>query len=370
MASQQPTIYDLKIEIKPDNRVYPEGPKAEVGQGFLTMFGMLVADSLDVPFEKHGRHLLAGRAEVRRRPDHRWFAQHPGAVRPGPYHLRPDAWPADGRRLEPLGVPVSQLRTEDGHVIARDGRKLAYGELSREAAALPLAKAAMPKKASEFKIIGKPQNKYGIEKIVQGNYHVPDGPLQVERVPPSVVAMAATHGASVVSIDDSAAKAMKGVIAITHVPGMADYLIPEAVVVTAETFGIAKKAKNTLKIKWSAGPMDQLSDAQIDDLLNRIIDNMTSPGEGVEATFRWPYVPHAPMEENASCGRFTDGKYEGWGGAQVPADPPASARRDPGYQGRGCHLPRRAGRRCLRASPVPRPGHPRRPRFPSGSGSR
>jgi isoquinoline 1-oxidoreductase beta subunit len=99
---------------------------------------------------------------------------------------------------------------------------------------------------------------------------------------------------------------------------MPDYLIPEAVAVTAETFGIAKKAKNALKIKWSAGPMDQLSDAQIDDTLNGIIDGITSPGEGIEGTFRWPYVPHAPMEENCSTGVFKDGKYEGWGGAQVP----------------------------------------------------
>jgi len=64
--------------------------------------------------------------------------------------------------------------------------------------------------------------------------------------------------------------------------------------------------------------MDALSDAQIDDVLNGIIDNITSPGEGVEGTFRWPYVPHAPMEENSSAGKFENGKYEGWGGAQVP----------------------------------------------------
>src|SRR5438874_11063256 len=50
VTTQQPTVYDLKIEIKPDNRVYLEGPRAEVGQGFMTMIGMLVADGLDVPF--------------------------------------------------------------------------------------------------------------------------------------------------------------------------------------------------------------------------------------------------------------------------------------------------------------------------------
>src|SRR5437763_17109652 len=88
---------------------------------------------------------------------------------------------------------------------------------------------------------------------------------------PTVVAMPATHGASVVSIDDSDAKKIPGVIAVTHIPGMPDYLIPEAVAVTAETTGIAKKAKNALKIKWSAGPMDSMSDPQIADMANGII---------------------------------------------------------------------------------------------------
>jgi isoquinoline 1-oxidoreductase beta subunit len=122
----------------------------------------------------------------------------------------------------------------------------------------------------------------------------------------------------VISIDDSQAKKIKGYIGHTHIPGMSDYLIPEGVAVVAETFGIAKKAKNALKIKWSSGPMDSMSDAQIDDMLNEIVDEVASPGEGIEATFRWPYVPHAPLETNASSGVFKDGKYEGWGGAQIP----------------------------------------------------
>jgi isoquinoline 1-oxidoreductase beta subunit len=64
--------------------------------------------------------------------------------------------------------------------------------------------------------------------------------------------------------------------------------------------------------------MDQLSDTQIDDALNGIIDKVTSPGDGIDATFRWPYVPHAPMQENAACARVTADKAEVWGSDQVP----------------------------------------------------
>jgi len=318
IAAETPTIYDLKIEIKPDNRVYAEGPRQDIGQGFLTTFAMQVADHLDVPMAN--MDVICSPAEQKRGAAQITGGSHNTRALWDPIRvicsqMRGQLMAAGSQKL---GVPVSALRTEDAHVIARDGRKVSYGELTALAASLPVAPAAMPKTAKDFKIIGKPANKESAPKIVRGTQQYATDLFPSKEFLPTVVAMAKTHGASVVSIDDSAAKAMKGVIAVTHVPGMTDYLIPECVAVTAETFGIAKKAKNALKIQWSAGPMDQMSDTQIDDSLNGIIDKVTSPGEGLDATFRWPYVPHAPMEENSGCGKFENGKYEGWGGAQVP----------------------------------------------------
>jgi isoquinoline 1-oxidoreductase subunit beta len=318
ILTQQPTIYDLKIEIQPDNTVLAELPKQDIGQGIMTTFGMLVADNLDVPFENVKVELA--------KADQKWGAaqitggSHNTRVLWDPVRLigakmRGQLVAAAANRL---GVPVSQLRTENGHVVATNGQKLSYGELTAEASQLPNAKAALPKQASDFKIIGKGQVRHNVREIVQGKHPYSMDLFSSKEYLPTVLAMAATHGASVVSIDDSEAKKIPGFIAATHIPGMPDYLIPEGVAVTAETFGIAKKAKNALKIKWSAGPMDQLSDAQIDDLLNGIIDQITSPGEGLEATFRWPYVPHAPMEENAACANVGKDLAEVWGGAQVP----------------------------------------------------
>ena len=318
VLSQQPTIYDLRIEIKPDNRVLAELPKQDIGQGIITTFGMMVADNLDTSFD---------RVDVVLAPaQQKWQA---AQITGGSHNTRVlwDPVRIIGAKMrgqllaagsERMGIPVSQLRTEDGYVVATNGQRVSYGELTAAAAELPAAAAVTPKKASEFKIIGKPQVKYRIEDIVQGRQLYSMDLFSSKEYKPTVLALGATHGATVVSIDDTAAKQIPGVIAVTQIPGMPDYLIPEGVAVTAETFGIAKKAKDALKIKWSAGPMDQLSDAQIDDLLNGIIDQITSPGEGIEATFRWPYAPHAPMEANASCGKFEGGKYEGWGGAQVP----------------------------------------------------
>jgi len=318
ILTETPTQYDLLIEIKPDNRVYFELPRMEVGQGVTTAVGMMVADHLDVPFET--MDIVLSKAEPKRANSQVTGGSHSVRALWDPVRIicarmRGQLLAAASLRL---GAPVSALRTEDGYVVATDGRKLSYGELAADASGLRSAKAALPKKPEDFKIIGRPRVRYKLEEIVQGKHPYAMDLFSSKEFLPTVLAMPATHGATLVSIDDSEAKKLPGVIAVTPVPGMPDYLTPEAVAVTAETFGIAQKGKNALKITWGAGPMDHLSDGQIDDMLNEIIDQVTSPGDGVDATFRWPYVPHAPMEENTAVADVRSDSAEVWGGCQTP----------------------------------------------------
>ncbi|MCA1845997.1 MAG: molybdopterin-dependent oxidoreductase, partial [Actinobacteria bacterium] len=222
IVSEQPAVYDLKIEIRPDNRVYLEGPRMDIGQGFMTMIGMLVAEGLDVPFES--MDIALSPAEQKRANAQITAGSHNTRVLWDPARLITAQM--RGQLLEAasarMGVPRGRLRTEDGFVVATDGRKLAYGELTDEAARLPRAEAAKPKSSNEFKIIGKPRVRYGAERIVQGKFpYAMD--LSVEGAVPTVVAMPATHGASLVSVDDSEAKQIPGVIAITRIPGLPDY---------------------------------------------------------------------------------------------------------------------------------------------------
>jgi isoquinoline 1-oxidoreductase beta subunit len=317
MAAESGPAYDLKIEIKPDNRVYFEFPRMDIGQGVITSTTTMLADNLDVPFEsidtvlspaeqKRGAYITGGSKNTR------VFWE---PLRVIGAQMRGQLMAAASLKM---GVPVRSLRTEDGYVIATDGRKLSYGELTADAAKLGVVPAAMPKKASEYKLIGKPQVKYGAKEIATGQWQYSTDLRSSKEFLPTVIALGATHGASVVSIDDTEAKKIPGVIAVTQIPGLPDYLIPEGVAVTAVTTGIAKKAKDALKITWSAGPMDSMSDAEIDEMLLGIIDNITSPGEGIEATFRWPYVTHAPMQENAALADVRADSAEIWGSDQIP----------------------------------------------------
>src|SRR5919199_2080296 len=153
-ATETPSTFDLKIEIKPDNRVYFEFPRMDIGQGVITSTTQMLADNLDVPMENVDTVLSP--AEQKRAPyitggskNTRVFWE---PVRVVCAQMRGQLMAAAATKM---GVPVTALRTEDGYVVATDGRKLSYGELTADAAKLPAAKAAMPKKLSEYKIIGK-----------------------------------------------------------------------------------------------------------------------------------------------------------------------------------------------------------------------
>ena len=168
ILTETPTQYDLLIEIKPDSRVYFELPRTEMGQGVTTAIGVMVADHLDVPFEN--MDIVLSKAEPKRANSQVTGGSHVlralwDPVRIICAQMRGQLLSAASLRL---GAPVSSLRTEDGYVIATDGRRLSYGELAAQAAALAPAKAALPKKPQDFKIIGRPRVKYQAEDIVQG----------------------------------------------------------------------------------------------------------------------------------------------------------------------------------------------------------
>jgi isoquinoline 1-oxidoreductase beta subunit len=320
LQTAEPFYYDLLVDIKPDNRVYFEIPRMDVGQGVMTTIATMMADNLDVPLES--MDVALSKAEPKRADGQLTGGSHStrslwDPVRVVAAKIRAHLTAAAAQQW---GLPAATLRTKDGYVVAPDGRKLSYGQLSAAAAKVTPTDVPRLKKPEEFKLIGQGRPRINAKDIATGRaVYCMDQP--VEGALPTIPALWATHGASVVSVDDTEAKKIPGVIAVTTFPGYPEMLIPGGVAITAETFGIAKRAKEALKVTWSAGPMDNLSDKQIDDLLAGIQDKCVAPdlGEGViDASFRWPYVSHAPMETNDAIAHATADGVEIWSGPQIP----------------------------------------------------
>jgi isoquinoline 1-oxidoreductase beta subunit len=307
-----PTAYLLEIVITPDNRVVVHVPRAEVGQGITTAMGMIAAEELDAGLETVDVVLDDARPELL------WNQLTGGSnsvhslytpMRTVAAAARAQLVTAAAQRF---GVDASTLVTRDSMVIAPDGRRATYGSLSAAAAQVTVPEVpGTPKDPSQFTVIGQPTTRLDARDIVTGRaQYALDLPVSGA---PTVVARAPTIGGSVISVDDSAARGMPGVLGIAR--------IPSGVAVAATTFDQAQAARDALQITWDPGPNATLSDAQIRAQLSAAVPPFAVPPLGslsVTREFDFAFAPHAPLEVLTCVADVRSSSAEIWYGAKSP----------------------------------------------------
>jgi isoquinoline 1-oxidoreductase beta subunit len=307
-----PTAYLLKIEITDANRVVVHVPRAEVGQGITTAMGIIAAEELDAGLETVDVVLDDARPELL------WNQLTGGSNSVHSLYLpmRTVAAAARARLVtaaaQRFGVDASTLTTRDSMVIAPDGRTATYGSLSAAAAQVVVpAVSATPKDPSNFTLIGRPTTRLDARDIVTGNAkYALDLAIPAA---PTVVARAPTIGGSLLSVDDSVARAMPGVVGIAR--------IPSGVAVAAATFDQAQAALDALRLTWDPGPNASLSDAQIRAKLEAAVPPFVVPPLGslsVTREFDFAFAPHAPLEVLTCVADVRNDRAEIWYGAKSP----------------------------------------------------
>src|SRR5215468_4246466 len=119
---------DSWIRIDADGSITVFTGKAELGQGFKTAFQQIAAEELDVPFAS----LKLVTADTKLTPNEGYSSGSNStkdsgtAIQNAAAQARALLVAEAARRLD---VAPETLRTENGTVIALDGRKLSYGEL-------------------------------------------------------------------------------------------------------------------------------------------------------------------------------------------------------------------------------------------------
>ncbi len=232
-------------------------------------------------------------------------------------------------------LPASDLRTENGFVIAPNGKKLGYGPLAEAAMALPVPEKVTLKDPKQFKIIGKPTGRidarakssggqsYGMDMFLPGQLT-------------AVVARPPVFGAKLKSVDDSAAKAVKGVKAVLRVPTDRG---GEGVVVVADGYWQAKKGRDALKLEWDSSAVEKVDSvkqlAGYRELAKKTgavkypadVSKLAASPKKISAEYVFPYLAHAPMEPLNCTVAFSGDKAELWMGTQMPGlDAGAAAR--------------------------------------------
>jgi isoquinoline 1-oxidoreductase beta subunit len=152
----------------------------------------------------------------------------------------------------------------------------------------------------------------------------------------ATLAQSPVFGGRVKSVDDAAAKAVKGVRQIVR--------LDDAVAVVADHMGAAKKGLAALVIEWDDGPHAKLNTQEIAGELEKATLNpgavaqhignsdeaMAASVTKVEATYQVPFLAHATMEPmNCTVHLRKDG-CEVWVGSQVVGRAQAAAAKTAG----------------------------------------
>jgi isoquinoline 1-oxidoreductase subunit beta len=237
-------------------RIYCD--RSEMGQGVYTALPMLVAEELGVATDSvHVEFAPAGEQFT----NNLLGTQITG----GSTSVR-DAWV----KLRTAGAQAREMliaaacaewdigregcRTENGMVISPRRDQLSFGALAEAAGKLPVPKEVQLKPASAFTVLGKPQKRLDTASKVDGSarYGIDvklDGMLYGALAQPPVL------GGKVKSFDAASVKTMPGVVDVVQTDS--------GVVVVADSWWRAKKARDALKIEWDAGPNARLDNAKI-----------------------------------------------------------------------------------------------------------
>ncbi len=312
-ATPEETALDIYITIRTDGRVLVTLPRTEMGQGITTGVAMLVAEELDTSLGLLDVH-TAGE-------DPRWPLQltaMSSTMRLLTVPIRIAAAEARARLVTAAAhrwqLLAPTLTTANGEVLAPDGRRAGYGDLSKEAAGVLVPEVPpLPKDPSAYTLVGQPRGRIDARSIVTGaaRYTLD---LDIPGAVKVVVARAPTLGGSVQSFNAAAALGMPGVVGV--VP------LPTGVAVAAQNFAQAMAARDALQISWAPGPASQLSDADIRTQLRTAVGARPLPPlftvTTLEGRFDFPYLAHATMETQSCVASVVNDQAELWLGTQDP----------------------------------------------------
>lgn len=318
------------VRVGGDGRIVLTMPYVEMGQGTYTSIPMLIAEELEVGLSQI--HLEHAPADEKHYTNPLLGVQATGnsnAMRGAWKPMREAGAVAKamlvGAAAKRWGVDASSCRARDGEVIHdASGKRLTYGELAADAAQMPVPKSVELKRPDDFKLIGTPAKRLDAAGKVNGT-----AAYGIDARPPGVkiaaLAQSPVFGGKLKSVDDTAAKAVKGVRQIVR--------LDDAVAVVADHMGAAKKGLEALKIEWDGGPHAELSTQDVARQLEQatlksgaVAQNigdadkaMAGAATKVEAMYQLPFLAHATMEPMNCTAHFRGDECEIWIGTQAIA---------------------------------------------------
>ena len=324
---QQPAAF---VHIDRDGTTTITINRLDFGQGVQTGLPMILAEELDADWSKvksvhgtndpayvdpaFGMHITGGSGSIKHSyTQYRELGARTRAMLVGAAAAK---WKVD----------AATLQTRDGFVIGPGGKKIGYGELAEAAMKQPVPETVKLKDPKDFRLIGQPTGR--LDAKAKSSGHQSYGiDMSLPGLLTAVVAHPPVFGAKLKSVDDGAAKAIKGVKAVLRVPLDRG---AEGVAVVADGYWAAKQGRDALKLEWDASAVEKVDS---DKQLVQYRELATKPGarkydadvskiaaapHKIDAEFVFPYLAHAPMEPLNCTVHLVGDKAVVWTGTQMP----------------------------------------------------
>lgn len=315
-------VINAWILIAPDDWVTLRVNRSEMGQGVYTALPMILAEELEADWSKvrseHAPVEPGTYGDQATRLSNAVMDNYAPLRRAGAA-AREMLIAAAARRWN---VDSATCRAERSAVLDASGRRLRYGELLAEAAAMPVPESPKLKPESSFRLIGKATPRLDSPDKLEGKA-IFGIDVKVPDMLTAVVARCPIFGGSLQSFDARAARAVPGVLDVVR--------ISSGIAVVAESFWAAKKGRDALVIEWDPGSGAGLSTASIFQALRDAVDHgkeaqrrgnpaaaLARAKRKLDAIYEVPYLPAAPMEPLGCTADVRAGSCDVWAATQVP----------------------------------------------------
>ncbi|HEY6995614.1 MAG TPA: molybdopterin cofactor-binding domain-containing protein, partial [Xanthobacteraceae bacterium] len=314
--------------IEPDDTIIIRYPRSEMGQGSFTALPMMVADELEADWSKVKAEFASANRILRQDFVYGKDMSSVGSrsVRFSRQQMQQVGASARARLVlaaaRRWGAPEAECEAKLGKVTHKPtGRTLGYGALAADAAAIALDKEPAIKPPEAFTLAGTPKPRLDVPLKIDGTavYGID---AKVPGMVYAAVVGCPVPGGTLKSVDDGAAKGMRGVVAVVR--------LDTAVAVVADRFWRAKQAAEALKVEWNPGSGAGSDSAQFAQAYRDALGGpaATARNDGdvekaiegaakrIEALYEVPYLAHAPMEPLNATAHYRPERLDVWIGTQ------------------------------------------------------
>jgi isoquinoline 1-oxidoreductase len=306
------------VHVDEHGRVRVSTGKVEIGQNIRTSLAQTVADELRVPVAS----IAMVMADTDQTPYDAGTFGSQTTPRMAPQLARAAAAAREiliDQAASRWQVDRASLAARDGHVVARDGRTLSYGDLTHGQALTGTIPASPPLETpDQWQVRGAPVRKVDGRDFVTGRHEYTPDVTRPGLVYGRIIRPAG-YGATLASVDDGKARAMAGVTVVRD----GDFLG-----LVAPTERGAARAAALVQAAWNVPPGQPSSETVYGYFKTNperpqaaAIETVQIPAGArvFEASYTFPYIAHTPLEPRSAVAEWSaDGKLTVWTGTQRP----------------------------------------------------